>query len=563
MLGIAAVLATIPACDPVDGSTDVRRSAMDEDPWRGGDLPPFDPPPPVEPLLPIDDGQACQNSPTVYLNIGNEMCSGVMIAPDVMLTAGHCVRNGANLRSLASMSVGTGANVCEGSVKVDEVFVHPDFSNQRIGRDQSMRRPAAGDLAVVRLSGPVPGTTVATLGSSTPGTASASVTMTGFSRGSQNCANATVTGTQFIQTGSLGSQPVHVIEGELNPDGTRAHACVGDSGGPVYLRGTNVVVGINSQVGDTIPGLPWGTVGGPTPTTCTPPLYAPFDWSWVQSVLDGGAGNGNVNTCTPEQWNRCIGPGDTCGGEVVCGRVTCGDDGRWGECERTIDTVRNDLHLDECNGIDDDCDDTIDEDCNTGECPLGQTRDPNTNQCVCAGSCAPGSQMDPGSCLCIPLCGDGICAPNETDWSCPIDCDDGGGGSCICGWDCPPDDPACAGFCGDGMCDVVSENSTTCPADCDLGGGSCICGWDCPPDDPACAGFCGDGWCDLVIENGSTCPLDCGYGGGGGDGGGGGGGDGGGGGGGGVCGDWEFWDWYVGEYGWEEANALYSEMCAM
>ncbi len=546
MGGLAAVLALGSACDPEVGDVQQFRRALDDEPGDGEPGEPLPPPP-------IDGGQACRNSPTVFLNIGAQHCTGVLVAPDMMLTAGHCVRDGANLRSLASMSVGTGAAICDGAVNVDEVFVHPDFSNQRDAGGQQVRRPAAGDLALVRLSGPVPGATVATLGTAIPGTASAQVTMTGFGGGAQSCADATVTATQFIPIGTTRSQPVHVIEGELRPDGTRAHACVGDSGGPVYLRGTNVVVGINSQVGDVIPGLPWGTVGGPTPTTCTPPLYAPFDWDWVQQTLASGSG-GVANTCTPGATDLCIGPGDTCGGEVTCGRNTCGENGRWGSCVRTLDATRDELHLDGCNGVDDDCDDTIDEDCNPGggePCPPGRTRDPGSNLCVCAGTCPPGATMNPGTCLCEAACGDGQCGWNESPTSCPIDCDDGGGSSCICGWDCPPGDPACSGFCGDGMCDVVSENSTSCPDDCDFGS-SCICGWDCPPGDPACTGVCGDGVCDIVSENSTNCPLDC-SGGGGGDGGGGY--D--------VCGDWDFWDWYLGEFGWDAAMDAYESFCAM
>jgi hypothetical protein len=191
--------------------------------------------------------------------------------------------------------------------------------------------------------------------------------------------------------------------------------------------------------------------------------------------------------------------------------MTCGADNRWGGCVRTVDTVRNDLRLDVCNSIDDDCDDTIDEDCNPGggePCAPGQTRDPNTNLCVCAGSCPFGGHMNQTTCLCDSTCGDGICSADESALDCAIDCDDGGGSSCICGWDCPPNDPACAGFCGDGVCDLVAEDSVSCPADCDLGGGG---------------GFCGDD----------------------------------------LCGDWDFWDWYVDAYGWDEAMDAYEWFCAV
>jgi hypothetical protein len=105
-------------------------------------------------------------------------------------------------------------------------------------------------------------------------------------------------------------------------------------------------------------------------------------------------------------------------------------------------------------------------------------------------------------------CGDGICAPEETD---------------LCKIDCPFNFPLAA--CGDGECNPAQgEDLVICPADCGpwtgdtCGDGACdpresglTCPTDCPADqyfapmDPA---ICGNGTCD-VTESALSCPADC------------------------------------------------------
>ena len=265
---VALVLAAPVACD--EGGDDAQdfRLAVDADDndAKGGKNTDPDPL-----LLPIDHGQACENTSTLFMRIGNLVCTGVLVAPDVMLTAGHCVRDGANMRPLSSMSVGTGDAVCtDGSVNVARVFVHSGFQDDR-GNAPDQGAASSGDLALVQLSGPVPNASVASLGHAIPGTASGDVTLTGFSGGMQRCGDATV-----IDARASG---VLEIEGTLGPNG-RVTACVGDSGGPVYQRGTNLVVGINSRVQSVVQPLPRGTIGGGGATECSGNLFAAVDWDW-------------------------------------------------------------------------------------------------------------------------------------------------------------------------------------------------------------------------------------------------------------------------------------------
>lgn len=149
-------------------------------------------------------------------------------------------------------------------------------------------------------------------------------------------------------------------------------------------------------------------------------------------------------------------------------------------------------------------------------------------------------------------CGDGICDANETEMTCPEDCDAGDGSVCGDGAcsgleneaSCPED--CSAGGCGDGICDP-DETAEGCPEDCDpdslilndtdcqndtftCPGGVVLyrdpalnCEFPACPTDPSqepCVDFCGDGDCQYdescqgeigcpCLETSESCPTDC------------------------------------------------------
>jgi hypothetical protein len=211
-----------------------------------------------------------------------------------------------------------------------------------------------------------------------------------------------------------------------------------------------------------------------------------------------------------------------------------------------------------CNGLDDDCDGTPDEDCTepSAACAVdaacagaGERRfcDPARAACVeCLedGHCGTGERCADGACvLPVPGCGDGACGSDESCTTCPADCGGCpwcGDGTCGAGETCAacPDDCGSCTACGDGRCDA-EESCSACPADCGACGGcgdgtcdatetcaSCpadcwpceVCGngtcepsetcASCPADCPGCV-ECGDASCD-PSESCSTCPADCG-----------------------------------------------------
>lgn len=116
-------------------------------------------------------------------------------------------------------------------------------------------------------------------------------------------------------------------------------------------------------------------------------------------------------------------------------------------------------------------------------------------------------------------CGDGICDILETFESCPQDCKtvcgnkicekSGGESFENCKEDC--DAP---GYCGDGICNALEgETTETCSLDCKkkifCGDGTCSNGetrLNCPKD---CPPVCGDGRCEDPEETETNCPEDC------------------------------------------------------
>ncbi len=164
-------------------------------------------------------------SAVMVLTSRGGMCSGVVIAPDVVLTAGHCVAGTAETR--IHFKGPDGAPVL---IAPSARALHPGYDPGAIaGRRRSI------DLALVRSSEPLPGRFApATLSADMPRKGDA-VALGGY---------GLAQGGDPRSTGTFRSAALGVVE-PYGPSrillwlagAGRAGACEGDSGGPVALPG--------------------------------------------------------------------------------------------------------------------------------------------------------------------------------------------------------------------------------------------------------------------------------------------------------------------------------------
>ncbi len=283
--------------------------------------------------------------------------------------------------------------------------------------------------------------------------------------------------------------------------------------------------------------------------------------AWACGAPGGGGGGGGTAATGGAAGSPCDAATQTVGCYVAVSpaqRVHCGADGKW-----AVDGACNAGDL---------CQETWQGSVKVTSCVAsGQTNDvaagdsSGTGDDAAADTVADAPSTDVAT---GPVCGDGACQGNETDVSCPADCQTKavcGNGKCetgeapqTCGSDCKPDcQPNCAGkqcgpdscgglcaqcgegkactdagqcvpigaICGNGKCEG-GENYTSCPADCPCEpqcvGKKCGpdgCGNTCGSCDSATtcsstgqcvpkAASCGNGTCESG-ESYASCPNDC------------------------------------------------------
>ncbi len=207
---------------------------------------------------------------------GGGVCTGAVIAPNIILTAAHCI------------APGTANRVIDYSEKTprliapQQVAVHPLYNAKAIAAHR-----ATADVALLRLSAPMPGKSAAPLGvPRIPFSPVSRFTVVGI--GSTVAGNdsgvGTVRAAPLAVTGQPGTLQVRLVDPQTQNKAAGMGACTGDSGAPAFedQDGRSIIVGVVSWSTGANNSAGCGGLTGVTPLT----LYN--DWI-VKTARSWGA----------------------------------------------------------------------------------------------------------------------------------------------------------------------------------------------------------------------------------------------------------------------------------
>jgi Trypsin len=177
--------------------------------------------------VPVADPALARHAVLLFDKRG--MCSGAVVAQDVILTAAHC-----------AAKLGKGSHVFKKPlpfVDVTDVAVHPQYA-----RDAR----SSPDLALLKLSGPLPPAQVPVLLNTQPVAADESLFIVGYGRSEKDRMNMSATPRMAMLSAASRSEvmlrlvdPSH--SGLMIADrGGKISGCDGDSGAPVFTMRAGV-----------------------------------------------------------------------------------------------------------------------------------------------------------------------------------------------------------------------------------------------------------------------------------------------------------------------------------
>jgi trypsin len=189
-------------------------------------------------------------------------CSGTLVSPSVVMTAGHCVAS----NPLAAAAVFFPGGDVRLQYNVVAYVIHPDYA--------AFQPPA--DLALLLLESPVSGVTPLPLAAKTPRAGKRGI-IVGYGQDETGNSGLKELGTVKLKKCPRRFAPAGIVPGQLarslcwRPTRHGQDTCQGDSGGPLLFK--TAVAGVTSGGYPDCPGtLSWDT------------NVVPF-LSWIQSYL--------------------------------------------------------------------------------------------------------------------------------------------------------------------------------------------------------------------------------------------------------------------------------------
>jgi len=209
---------------------------------------------------------------TVVTIVGSRasFCSGALIAPQLVLTAAHCVAAGADYKLVTF-----GQNREPRLIDVTRVATHPKFSLQSLNGHR-----ATADVAVLQIAEPLAGSEAAIVGSPIRPIAvgrTFSVYGIGVTTIGDGRTGGSVRRAALAATGRPGNLQIRLVDPATDNARAGLGACTGDSGAPVFetQNGQPVIVGVVSWSTGANNSAGCGGLTGVTPLS----LYA--DWIFL------------------------------------------------------------------------------------------------------------------------------------------------------------------------------------------------------------------------------------------------------------------------------------------